>query len=157
MLYQLILWASSVAIFFGYLSYAYSKFGITRSISKTYYTLQKKNKQLFQAATISYGITLGLAGGHLLTYIAGALVALVGFAPDSKDSETEEKVHIVGATGGIVAAMIAMIHFGYWYLPIIQAAFTAPAMKWSWKNHTYWIEVLAFVLTAGGILAKILY
>lgn len=158
---QLALLAISAATFFGYLFYTTitKKLGISRSISRTYYQLKKKNRWIFQVATWVYAITLGLAGGSWPFYIAAGLVSLVGFAPNVKKSKFQERMHVIGATGGIVAAMAALLitsNYSLWYLPVIQVAFSLPAMKASLKFHTYWIEVLAYILTAGGILSMLI-
>jgi hypothetical protein len=148
---NLILLLLSMLVFGGYCFYVYKKFGVLTSISESYYQLPENLKWLFTLVTWGYSIPLMIVGSTGLAFFAGAFVCFVGAAPGFKTSlpDLENKVHVIGATGGICLAM-AFIWFNLhlYPVPIIMILFTLYATsKWNKiPNHTWWIEVLAFVL-----------
>jgi hypothetical protein len=150
---NIVLLSYVIVVFLSYVIGIWSKFGILNSISESAYHI--KNKALFTLFIWSVSIPIMIVGSTGLMFMAGALLAFVGASPMFKE-DMEGKVHVVGATGGIMLGFAGMIlNFGLWPLAVIQGAFTLGAILFKLKNHTWWIEVLAFILIiAGLVIAK---
>jgi hypothetical protein len=150
--YEIILLAYSALIFFAYLFIVYKRFGILPSISSSYYKL--KHKAVFTFFIWSIAIPMIIIGSSPLMFWAGAFMAFVGASPAFKH-ELEGKVHIVGAVGGIVLGFLSMwIEVHLYYLPIIMAVSTLYMTLKPIKNHTWWIEVLAYLLIIVGLVIR---
>lgn len=140
----------TIIVFLTYVIGIYSKFGILKSISESVYHI--KHKALFTFFIWGVALPIMIVGSTGLMFMAGAFLAFVGASPMFKE-EMEGKVHYVGATGGIALGFAGMIlNFGLWPLAVIQGVFTLCAVLFKLKNHTWWIEVLAFILIIIGLI-----
>lgn len=134
------------------------KFGVLKSISDSVNHLNRV--WVFQAVMILPSFALMYVGNTPLFWFAGFFLILVGISPAGHFSpDMEERVHIVGATGGIILAMAGLwLNYHQWWLVVPMILFTGYCLsKWSKvKNHTWWIEVWALVTALIGLLIKIL-
>ena len=142
----------SFLVFTGYLLYVALRYGITQSISQSYYKL--KGKWLFTIVLWGFSIPLMIAAAKPLIFLAGAAICFTGAAP-STSFKLEAHWHIGSSVAGIVFGALGMwIHFGMWWIPAIQAVFTLFLVLLKVKNYTWWIETLAFYLILAGILIE---
>jgi hypothetical protein len=135
---------TSAAIFVIYLVTVYLLYGMTKSVSATYYEL--RYKWVFTMVLWGFSIPLIIAASQPLIFLSGAAICFTGAAP-GVDEKMERNWHIGSSVAGIIIGLLALwIHYGYWEPVAIQLAFTVPAKIGKMKHHTYWIEVLAFAL-----------
>lgn len=144
-------------VFVTYVLYIYFKYGVLPSISHSSYV--HKKPMLFFSFMSALGISLAVFGYiqddkwyNFLPTIAGVLFVICGCSPFfyrktfSGDSNAfESKLHAIGATGGIVV-MLAYLLIAYCSIwPIVAVGIpTYIMMKKNVKNHTWWIEIIAF-------------
>lgn len=138
----------SITIFVSYLAYVLVRYGMQKSISDSYYRLTTMNKWLFTIATWGYTFplffTLGTTGGvDGLFFLAASLICLVGAAPDFK-MPSQRKAHQIGAEGGMAVSMLWIATTGLWYITIASCMGIAAMLIFRLRNHTWWIEVLAY-------------
>lgn len=151
----------SIICFFGYLFYILSKFGIQRSISASYHNLSNAEKWMFTIFTWGYVMTLVLAGlgrgtlQDIVIFFAGFLLCTVGVMADDKAPE-QKKWHTIGAEGGIMLGFIWMAIAGYWYMAILGVIPIYFLFKKKPKNHTWWIECIAYCTLLVAVLIKVL-
>lgn len=135
---------ASLAVFVIYLVTMYLLHGMTKSVSATYYEL--RYKWVFTMVLWGFSIPLIIAAAEPLIFLAGAAICFVGAAP-GVEKKMERRWHVRSSYIGIIVGLVALwVHYGFWEPMAIQAAFTIPAKFGKLKNHTYWIEVLAFAL-----------
>jgi len=152
--YKLIALILSFIIFTSYVAGITIKFGWLRSVSASWYYIE--NKWIFTLSLWGFSIPLMIAGGTALTFLAGLAICFAGAAADTKNTELTEKVHVIGAMAGIIFGMAALIiDFNLWYFVLAQLIFTIPAMKCNMRNHTFWIEIVAYYLVWLGMLIRI--
>lgn len=161
MTYKLYLMLYATIVFISYVVGVYLKYGVLKSISESYYRI--KNKALFTLFIWSVSIPTIIVGETPLLFFAGALLSFVGAAPAFRE-DVEGKVHVVGATGGIILgfASMAFEFHNYWLAGIMLGflAFALPKrlpkkLDKEWingiTNYTWWIEIVAFSLLAYGL------
>lgn len=151
-----------------YLVYARIKFGMTRSISATYGKLTKLEQLLpitvLIVSVIVPTIVLGFNANPdspfaFLWWFAGFLILLVGTFPHNKADSVGEKLHVVGATGGIFFGMLApaLTLQGWWniLIPSLYVLFVGvqELTDKKIKNNTYWTEVIAIGVVIGLLAA----
>lgn len=147
-----------------YLIYVRIRYGMTRSISASYKFLTHWQSVLPMVVLwigVSFPImVLGFNASEgnpfqFLWFFAGGLIAFVGAAPVVAKASLAEKVHVVGATGGIAAAAAAVVVSipSIWSY-ILAGVFilftvtqTVEKLNLKMKNNTYWIEVAAMAMT----------
>lgn len=141
----------SFVIFTGYVIFITKKFGWLKSISDSWYHL--KSKWMFTLALWGFSIFMALAGDTLLTFLAAAGICFAGATADTNHVRMTEVVHVIGATGGIVLGILALIFdFHLWWLALIFGIFTILAMEKNMRNHTFWIEVATYYVIWIGIM-----
>lgn len=139
-----------VLIFTFYIIYIWRNYGVQPSISDSWYIM--KEKWLFTFFIWSLAIVTCFYG-TLLFFLSGAFLAFVGAATAFKDKMTD-KVHYIGATGGISLSLIALAELGIW-LPLISTiSISVILILFKTKNKTWWIEVQAFVNICIGIFVN---
>jgi hypothetical protein len=149
---DIILLIAVSSVFVGYLAVIISKFGVLKSISESYYRV---HPVIFILFIWTIAVSLGIIGNTPLMFMAASFLCFVGAAPAFKSSELEERVHIVGASGGIILGFASLLlDFKLWYLVLIMAIFTLYASFIKLKNKTWWIECAAFVLIVLGLLIE---
>lgn len=123
---NLILLAIATTIFFSYTyGYVYRTVGILKSISDSVYHV--KQPILFQLTMMIFPIffmipalnTAQLWLQEFTGFWAGGLIVLVGVASCiKKGDELEEKLHVIGATGGILLGTIYVATFGWVFITV---------------------------------------
>ena len=151
---MIVLFGAVLLLFIGYNSYVVVEYGFLSSISASAYKIQPK--WLFTGFIWLMALELMFLGHTMLMYFAGAFIMCSGAAGWglSHDDVTEDDIHVIGATGGIILGFVSMIlDFHFWELAALQGVFTiyASSKLSKIKNPTYWIEVLAFVLIMVGL------
>lgn len=142
------------AIFFIYTFFVWRKYGIQRSISESWYAVDKQYKWMFTMFCFGLGITQCFHG-TVWFFLSGSFLCFVGVAFDFKSRwRMTPWVHNVGAVGSIVLGLIGLAVTGIWwpFIPVSAAAVTLSKIK----NGTWWIEVVAFLSILGGLIQKYL-
>lgn len=156
--YQLTFWIISVTSFWGYAFWYFIFHGVPKSWSQTFYNLEK----IYKKEDIGYVYTGALwismfsllpvvMEKYPLMFLPIVLICAVGAAMDSKASRQSERIHVGGATGGIVAMLVIMAlpekfaGMGQWVYAVPTACLILLMMwkKTKPKNNTTWIESLA--------------
>jgi hypothetical protein len=143
---NLLLLLLSFIIFVGYLIYVYNTVGILKSVSDSYYKV--KQPILFILTMMLFPIPMMIVGSTPLMFFSGAFICFVGAAPGITRLEMEERVHVIGATGGIILGTASIwIDLHLWYFAIANALFAIYcSSKFNKiKNHTWWVEIVAFL------------
>lgn len=104
-LLNLELWLYTLITALSYLITIVILFGVLKSISQSYYEVKGFGKAIFTLFIWSISIPMMIIGSTPLMFFAGALLSFVGAAPAFKE-EMEGKVHVIGATGGILIGFI---------------------------------------------------
>lgn len=139
--------------FTAYLIYIISKYGVLKSISDSYYFLEKKG--LFFVFIINTSWSFMIVGETWLMFLAGALLMFVGGAAAFKE-KTTGIVHVIGAIGGITAGMASLcVDFKLWWLVILYTLLALFLSLANVRNRTWWIEVSAFVTVIIGLLIAV--
>lgn len=150
----------SIFFFLGWLLYILIRYGIQPSISDSYYRLTTANQWLFTISTWGYVIPLSIAGAqvatdgtYLIMILATFLLCMVGVFPDFRIARS---YHQIGAEGGILMAFIWILTTSLWFisLPSILGIFLLYKRKP--KNHTWWIECIAYCTLLVAVLIKVL-
>lgn len=145
----------SLIIFFSYLIYVYKNHGILSSISASYYVI--KHKILFLLWTWGSALPLIILGEHGLSFFAGGFLMFVGVASNTRvNDKMVSVIHIVGATGAIILGYLFLwFDLHLWWLVLISLVPLFYMYLTKLKNHTWWIEVLAYMTVIIGLLIKI--
>jgi len=144
---------ASILIFTGYIIYARIKYGQLKSISASWYWLSSSQKWLFTLALWGFSIPLAIAGDTALFFFAAGGICFTGAAGDTKSLSMTEHVHNIGATGGIILGMGALlVDFHLWYVFLSFFLFSIFMMKKNIRNHTFWIQVIAYYTISFSIL-----
>jgi len=151
--YKFITLILSFIIFTSYVTYVTIKYGWLKSVSASYFYL--KGKWLFTIILFAFSILLAIAGNTMLTVLAAAAICFSGAASNTKELEMTEKVHNICSTAGIVLGAAALVDFKLWYIALILTIFAILTMKYKMKNHTFWIEIVAYYLVWIGVLINI--
>ena len=141
----------SMAIFMAYNTFIFFRYGQQRSISDSWYRLTTGDKWMFCIATWGYVLPLFMIvftndcpdWQRYIFFVATVLLIMVGIFPDFK-VKTEKPWHTIGAEGGILMAMLWGLFAGLWFIPIPFFLFTWLMVKNKIRNHTYWIEIVAY-------------
>jgi hypothetical protein len=141
---------ASTAIFIAYIVMIVANFGITRSISASYFLF--KDKRFFVYPQIAFSVLLVVAAPTALIGMAAVAICFSALAGNTRLDETIEKIHVIGATGGILLAMAQLILWGQWFLAVPFFLLSLLGMKIPIAKHTFYIEVLAYILVVIGIL-----
>ena len=142
-----------VTVFVTYITITGIAFGILPSISASYYALKNPLQKLgFTLFIWGFALPLIPLSTTLFGFLAGGFIAFVGAACAYKQ-ELTEKVHIVGAVGGILFGLLYIIvDLGQWQVAFITVLPIAALALLKPNNKTYWIEIVAFVGIMLGIL-----
>lgn len=142
----------SALVFFLYVLFLWSTFGVLPSISDGYYSLDKPDRWWPSVIFPLFSIPMMIVGSTGLMFFAGVGICFVGAAPMFREG-MEGKVHSVGAMGGIVLGMASMwINFHFWWIPVIFIIGSGLIYYFDKKTHTWWIEILAFFLIFLGLV-----
>lgn len=149
----------SIITFISYISFVWIKFGIQKSISQSYYVLEKFNLQfLFTLFIWSYSIPTLILGleltSSILMFISAASICFVGAAAAYKEKLTNT-VHMISAAIGITFCQLSIIFdFHMWYITLIFLLSSSIPLLLS-KNKLWWIEIFAFISIIITFILKI--
>jgi len=141
-------------IFSVYIAYILYKYGVLSSISDSYYSLPESRRYLFTFFIWGVGAPiLALTDYSGLFFAAGAFLFFVGAATQFRsDDGFTPQVHSIGATGGIVAALFALVSLNIYYPLIIASIASILIKKLKVPNSTWWIEVACFACIEIGLI-----
>ena len=129
---------------FTYITYVWIKYGIQKSISKSYYVI--KYKILFVLFSWLTAAFLNAYFNHWLIAIASAGLVLVGAASGFEENKTTKIVHWTGAIMAILFSELYILfvlnqyYLFYSFLGIL--IFISIFVK---KNQFWWIEIFAIL------------
>jgi hypothetical protein len=140
-----ILFFLMVSVFLSYVIGIWTKFGIQKSISESYYALPKKWNWLFVIFCWGFIFPAMIIGASYWMLAAGAGIVLVGAAAAMHTFPTRFW-HLTGAIGGIVASQAAIIfQYDMWWLSVASFAL-AGLVALLFKKYAMWcVELVAFV------------
>lgn len=153
----IIIFSIMVIAFFGYLIYVVKNFGVTSSISESYYRLPHKFKIFFSLFCLGIGIPAMLLGQSALMMIAGAGIAFVGGSGAYKE-DMANTVHTAAAIIGIFFSQLSIFFdMNLWVLNIVSILFMLLILLFRniTKNHIWWIEVVAFLSVLIALFTKL--
>lgn len=141
-----------VGVFVSYISFIWSKYGVLKSISESYYSLPKKINFLFTFFCWGFAFPAIIIGTELtnnfLMFLGGTGIIFVGAAAAMKTGMTR-KVHWVSAVIGIVFSQLSIaIDFNLWWLATIISLLSVIMLIFKLKHSFWWIEILAIVSTS---------
>ena len=140
---KLLLSISTLA-FFGFVIMIWIRFGLLSSISDGYYYLNRQ-KHLFAIAMVGVGLPVTIQSDTGMIFFAGLFICMAGAAGYIREDFTE-KLHIVGATGGITLSMVSLwIDYGMWWVSLGFAVISFLLTFFRINHSSWWIEILAFV------------
>jgi len=157
--YFLLAWM--IISFILYIGWIVIKFGIQSSISDSFYALQDKygsgslKPWLFWLFLINVAWPLfPLLDFNGFSFFAMAGLILVGAAAKFKDGKPIEIPHVIGATGGIALAFVAIgFVFGGWAWTWLVIGLLVLAI-FSWTNipnNTWWTQIAEFSLIVAAL------
>ena len=136
-------------VFVTYVVYIYMRYGITHSISQSYYSLKEKG-YLFTLFCFGIGVPM-LFRNDALFYLSGAGLILVGMASSFKDKITVV-AHYVGAVIGITASLVGIGVYSNNWSPLVSVGIISLLIILTGiKNHIYWIEITSFLAIIIGL------
>lgn len=164
----------SLLVFWAYFYYSTKTVGVKSSISATFFHI--KHPVLFRLFIIGISVPLMIYAFNKTTgiMVSASLILWIAFAAGSKDYENDEienRNHVIGATGGILAAYVSFsIEYVTWSIFykelffwsiiafLISALIILPVkrikiIREGVKNHTTWIEVFAYNIIILTLLA----
>lgn len=152
---ELLLALLSFTVFTSFLIYVYRKHGILSSISTSYYVL--KNKWMFRLFTFASALPLMFIDQNDLLVAAVTFWLYVGVAADIRQDKITSSVHVAGATGCIVLGYAYLTFtLGLWWLTAVSLIPLGYMYFTKMKNHTWWIEALAYYTIITGLVISIL-
>ena len=133
-----------VTVFLSYVTFIWSKYGVQKSISESYYVLPLKWNWLFVAFCWLFAFPAMILGNSLLMLFAAGGIVFVGAAAAMHTFPTRA-VHLIGAVGGMILGCVAMItQFHMWYLVPAVAVSILIAYIFDKKNLMWWAELAIF-------------
>lgn len=137
-----------LAVFIGYVGYIWSKYGVLKSISQSYYELPKNLQPLFTFFCWGFALPAIILGSSGLMFLAGAGICFVGAAAAFQEQMTHE-VHMVGAGIGVAASQLAIaIQYGMWPVSVAFIGISLLLLLFRKQinfKHIWWIEIFAFL------------
>ena len=136
-----------IALFLAYTIFVWATYGVQKSISESWYTLEKKGWLFTIAFSWGLGVSTIFHGG-VWFFLSGAFLCFVGAATQFKADKNTRGVHNIGTVGSIVFALTALALHGIWwpFLPILASLSLIKQ-----NNGVWWIEHVAFFSLMAGI------
>lgn len=153
----------SFLIFTGYIFFYVALVGMQRSISDSWYALNKERTYItkkgvtkkyrlgwvFSLATwgyvlplAAYVLTRSTSDWDILLALAASMICFVASAPDFKHADSGW--HSFFAEGGIVLILAWMFLSGSWIHGLVTVGLMIPFLAFNVKNNTFWLEVIAY-------------
>jgi hypothetical protein len=144
MILSTILFAVMVAVFLAYVIFIWSKYGVQKSISESYYVLPKKWNWLFVAFTWLFAFPAMILGNSYWMLFAAGGIVFVGAAAAMHTFPTRA-VHVAGAVGGMILGCLAMIfQYHMWYMAAGVLGLALLALLLDKKHAMWWTEIAIF-------------
>lgn len=137
-------------VFILYPLWIYYQFGVKFSISETWYTLEKndRNSGFIFVAWLWLWIVLlmfsGITQKSELLLVALIIEAFIGSAPAFKRIKQENLVHMIASIGGIAVGIIAIAITVSWVWAVCLLATFLIIRILNSKTYIWWIEIVAF-------------
>lgn len=167
---NIILLLISLLIFEILIWYVEKNYKIQNSLSASFYELKEDGYgKWFTIALLGFSLPLSLVGVfnniHLLMFLSGGLISLVGVSPKFKDSKKEERAHLIGAFGGIAFGFLSLIfewgmgrYMIFASLLGLISLFKLKNSKLSLRNnYIWWGEKAAYYIIWVGLLLSELF
>ena len=139
-----ILFILMVTVFLSYVTFIWSKYGVQRSISESYYVLPLKWNWLFVAFCWLFAFPAMILGSSYLMLFAAGGIVFVGAAAAMHTFPTRA-VHMIGAVGGMILASLAMIiQYHMWYMAAGVAVLALLSLLLDKKRAMWWTELIIF-------------
>lgn len=135
-----------------YTGYIWIRKGVQKSISDSWYIVDRSKKWMFMLV-FCYGIGfLNLLHSHIssLFFFSGAFLIFTGTASDFKSWTITKYVHYIGAIGAITFASIGLFIVGIKWVIIYNVLVVI--LLYFVKNRLWWIEIACFYAILGGLL-----
>ena len=137
-----------ILVFVSYVVFIWSRYGIQKSISASYYVLPEKINVLFTLFCWGFAFPAIIVAQTPLMFLAGSAIVFVGAAARFKEKLTKS-VHMISATIGVILSQ-ASIFFDYhlWHLNAIFVLSSLIILGVLYFKHIdkyiWWIEIFAF-------------
>ena len=128
-------------IFTLYIFFVWNKYGILKSISESYYTID--DEWLFILLCTSLGI-LHLLYNNIYFFIGGSALCFVGATARFKSWSVTKRLHNISAVTAIVSSIMGLYFLGTWFtiIPVILVATALLIIKS--KEIIWWVEIASF-------------
>lgn len=139
-----------LVLFTFYISFVWIRDGVQRSLSESWYILDKPFRWMF-TVVLCFGIgILHCTYGNLLLFLSGAFLCFVGAASDYRAAKLTKIVHYVGAVMSIALSLVHLsINEIYW--PLSMTLFMIIILPLI-DNRFWWLEIIAFYSILGGLI-----
>jgi len=128
---------------------------VLHSVSDSWYILKQKEQHeeiFFTIFTYLLGIGLILQYYHSpLFFLGGMGLFWVGTQTQFRGESIKGTIHYVGAVLAIVLSLIGLLTQGVWIPLLICGIGTSIMYLGKIKNFIWWVEILAFLTTIGGL------
>jgi hypothetical protein len=154
--YQWILFIIMQTIYWSYVTTIWTKYGIQKSISNSYYCLPTNWNFLFTLFCWGFAFLAIILGESGLMFLAGTGIAFVGAAAQIKEKFVRQ-VHLPAAIIGMLASQ-ADIYFNQHllWLNLISIGLSIFAVILSRKNYIWWVENIVFIaITISYLITKL--
>lgn len=136
-----------IVIFTAYVIYVWRKVGIQKSISESFYTLEKYNEQyLFTIVLSIIGILQCEIANNYAFFLSGCGLCFAGLVATFKSSKYNNFVHFSGAFLAILGSLV-----GYWlegtqypFFIVLSSLLPFIIIKFNYK--IWWFEIFCFYL-----------
>jgi hypothetical protein len=142
-----------IVVFIAYIKSIVWRYGVLPSISDSWYALPSKWNFLFTLFLWSLGVSMCLYGTPWYIY-GGVCLCFCGAAARFKDRITKT-VHFVGAVGGIILPLSALLLQGVVFPLCVVLMSTVIIKDFRIPNGTWWIEIIAFFSIILGLICAL--
>ena len=132
-------------------------YGIQSSVSSTYNLFEDIwRRSLMSWFIAGVAIPMTIVADNILGFLSALFLLLVFVAPTVRKSTFDRYLHVIGADMGLAFGMASLlfINWHWWWLILTFAVFTIASMRNGYKNHTYWIETIGFVIIWVGLFIE---
>lgn len=148
----MILTLIQIAFFTFYILYIWTRYGVQKSISDSWYTVDDGKKWMF---TVVLCFAVGIlhlfnAAINSLFFFSGTFLCFTGVATAFKDKGITNIVHFTGAFGAIVFSLIALCALGIWWTLALNIL--SVIILYKVRNKVWWMEIVAFYSIMLGML-----
>ena len=144
----------SPILLFVYLLWCYKKYGMTKSISATWYKLAVNEQWLFGTMWLVYVTPIVLITMDRWFVCSALMLTLVAINPKYKKRKGwQDALHYIGSYAAIILSFVGLIYTNL-FIGIIAAfifVFIAAGIEFNFrvfakiKNDTYWQEVIVAI------------